>query len=162
MFSALAALSIPGLGTSLLDRRLRGLDAEGLTRRAFEIVCADPSRLDPEIVEAHVRLTREREHLGRQNARGFVQALRSIGLRMADPRFWTRVAKIAAPTLIIHGSLDRVIPLSAAREVHRRRPDWEMRVIDGVGHVPMLETPDQFLYALRSAQPFGHSLRTAS
>jgi pimeloyl-ACP methyl ester carboxylesterase len=161
-FGALAALSIPGLGTSLLDRQLRGLDAEELTKRAFEIVCADPSRLDPQVVAAHVRLTREREALGRQNARAFVQALRSIGLRMADPRFWSRVAKVRAPTVIIHGSLDKVIPLSAARELHRHRPDWEMRIIDGVGHVPMLETPDLFLDALRSAQPFGHSLRTAS
>jgi len=162
-FGALAALSIPGVGTSFLDRQLRGLDAEALTRRAFEIVCADPTRLASEVVEAHVKLTREREHLGRQNARAFVQALRSIGLRMADPRFWSRVAKVTAPTLIVHGSVDRVIPLAAARELHRHRPDWELRVIEGAGHVPMLETPDQFMEVMRTyQQPLGHSLRTAS
>jgi pimeloyl-ACP methyl ester carboxylesterase len=66
-------------------------------------------------------------------------------LRMADPRFWTRVKKVKAPTLVIHGSLDRVIPLAAARELVRRRPDWTLRVLDGVGHVPMMETPKLFL-----------------
>jgi hypothetical protein len=27
----------------------------------------------------------------------------------------------------------------------RRRPDWPLEVMAGVGHVPMMETPDQFL-----------------
>lgn len=154
MLGTLAALSIPGLGATLLGRRIRALDAEALTRRAFEIVCADPSRLDPEVVEAHVRLTREREHLGPQNARAFIQAFRSTGFRMANPRFWARVAKIQAPTLIVHGSLDRVIPPAAGRELHRRRPDWELKILEGVGHVPMLETPDLFMETLRSWSAF--------
>jgi pimeloyl-ACP methyl ester carboxylesterase len=92
-----------------------------------------------------VQLTRERERLGRQNGRAFSQALRSIGLRMADPRFWSRVAKVSAPAMIVHGSLDRVIPVSSARELARRRPDWDLTVLEGVGHVPMMETPEIFL-----------------
>jgi pimeloyl-ACP methyl ester carboxylesterase len=47
--------------------------------------------------------------------------------------------------LIIHGSLDRVIPLAAARELARRRPDWQLRVLDGIGHVPMMESPQLFM-----------------
>jgi pimeloyl-ACP methyl ester carboxylesterase len=150
MLGAMAALSVPGLAETLIDRQVRTLGPEGLTRRALELACADPSRLDPAVVEAHVRLTRERGHLGRQNMRAFVQATRSIGLRMADPRFWSRVAAVKAPTLIIHGSHDRLIPVAAARELHRRRPDWELKVLEGVGHVPMLETPDLFMGALES------------
>jgi len=102
------------------------------------------------VVDAHVRLTKERQHLGRQNARAFIQASRSIGFRMADPRFWARVAAVSAPTLVIHGSLDRLILLSAARELQRRRPDWKLEVLDGVGHVPMMEAPDQFMDALEA------------
>ena len=102
------------------------------------------------MVDAHVRLTKERQHLGRQNARAFIQASRSIGFRMADPQFWARVAAVSAPTLVIHGSLDRLIPLSAARELQRRRPDWKLEVLDGVGHVPMMEAPDQFMDTLEA------------
>lgn len=145
LLGAVAALSVPGLAQTLIDRELRSLDPEALVHRALELVCADPSRVDPAVVEAHVRLTREREHLGAQNLRAFIQASRSIGLRMADPRFWLRVAHITAPSLIIHGSLDRVIPVAAARELHRRRPDWVLKILDGVGHVPMMETPDLFM-----------------
>ncbi len=161
MVGALAALSIPGIGPVLLDRRLRGLDAEHLVRRVLELVCADPSRVDPEVVREHVQLTREREHLGRQNARAFVHAFRSIGFRLADPRFWARVARVKAPTLVIHGTLDRVVPVGAAQELVRRRPDWTLELLDGVGHVPMLETPAVFMqaltrwpaYRIRSAAP---------
>jgi pimeloyl-ACP methyl ester carboxylesterase len=145
MLGVMAALSIPGLAQSLLVRRARALGPEGLVRQALELVCADPSRVDPELIEAHVNLTREREHLGRQNDRAFLQASRSIGLRMADPRFWSRVAQVKAPTLLVHGSLDRLIPVAAARQLARRRPDWQLEVMDGVGHVPMMETPDSFM-----------------
>lgn len=145
MLGAVAALSVPGLAQMFIDRQLRSLGPEGLVTRALEMVCADPSRVDPAIVEAHVQLTREREHLGPQNTRAFIQATRSIAFHMADPRFWSRVAAVKAPTLIVHGSVDRLIPVAAARELHRRRPDWELKVLEGVGHVPMLETPDLFL-----------------
>ena len=148
MFGAMAALSIPGLAYTLFERRLRDLGPGALVKHALEIVCADPSRVDPAVVEAHVRLTREREHLGKQNARAFIQSSRSIGLRMADPRFWSRVAAVTAPTLVIHGSLDRLIPVAAARELCRRRPDWRLEVLEGVGHVPMMETPDRFMRVL--------------
>ncbi|HVH62848.1 MAG TPA: alpha/beta hydrolase [Candidatus Dormibacteraeota bacterium] len=153
MLGALAALSIPGLGTSLLEYRLRRFDAEALVRSALAMVCADSSRIDPRVVEAHVKLTQERAHLGRQNSRAFVQAFRSIGFRLADPRFWSRIAKVTAPALIVHGALDRVIPVAAARELHRRRPDWKLEIFEGVGHVPMLETPELFMEALTAWRP---------
>lgn len=154
MLGVMAALSVPGLALALLDRRTRSLGAEALVAQALDLVAADPSRLDPAVVKAHVQLTREREQLGRQNGRAHVQATRSIGLRMADPRFWTKVAAVKSPTLVIHGNLDRLIPLSAAEELARRRPDWDLVVLDGVGHVPMLETPGLFMQTLRAWTPY--------
>jgi pimeloyl-ACP methyl ester carboxylesterase len=150
MLGVMAALTVPGLAQTILDRRVKTIGPEGLVKLALDLVCADATRVDPEIVEAHVRLTRERAHLGRQNARALIQASRSIGLRMADPRFWARVLAVRAPTLVIHGSLDRVIPVSAAVDLCRRRPDWDLDIVEGVGHVPMLETPGLFMQALNA------------
>ena len=150
LLGTMAALSIPGLAEIILDRRARVLGPDGLVTRTLAMVCADPSRVPPEVVEAHIRLTRERDKLGRQNARAFLQASRSISLRMADPRFWSRVAKVEAPTLVIHGSLDRVIPIAAAKELARRRPDWALEILEGVGHVPMMESPNEFMSALNA------------
>ena len=150
MIGLMATLTVPGLAQTLLDRRIQTLGTDGLVRRALALVCADPSRVDPAVVEAHVQLTRERAHLGRQNGRALIQASRSIGLRMADPRFWARVAGVRSRALVIHGSLDRVIPVSAAVELGRRRPDWDLEILEGVGHVPMLETPRLFMQVLNA------------
>jgi pimeloyl-ACP methyl ester carboxylesterase len=139
-----AALSIPGLAEILLDRRVRELGPERLVRQTMALVCADPSRVDPQLLEAHVELTRERMKLGPQSTRAFMQATRSLAFRMADPRFWVRVKFVKAPALVVHGDRDRLIPLSAARDLVRRRPDWTLEVLEGVGHVPMIETPERF------------------
>ncbi len=149
-----AALTIPGLAEIILDRRVRLLGPEGLVMETLDIVCADSSRVARDVVEAHVRLMRERNNLGRQNGRAFLQASRSLGLRMSDPRFWSRVAKVHAPTLVIHGSLDRLIPVAAARDLARRRPDWTLKVLDGIGHVPMIEAPSMFIDVLNAWSPY--------
>ena len=154
LLGVMAALSIPGLTQNLLERRVRELGPERLVQQALALVCADPSRIAPEVLDAHIQLTREREQLGRQNGRAFLQASRSISLRLADPRFWSRAAKVQAPTLVIQGSLDRLIPLAAARELARRRPDWTLEILEGVGHVPMMETPDRFMRALNAWSPY--------
>ena len=148
MLGVMAGLTVPGLAEILLDRRARVLGPAGLVHETLSIVCADPSRVPHEVVDAHIQLMRERDRLGRQNGRAFLQASRSIGLRMADPRFWTQVAKVRAPPLVIHGSLDRLIPVAAAKELVRRRPDWTVKILEGVGHVPMMETPALFMEAL--------------
>ena len=145
LLGVMAALSIPGLAETILDQRVRALGPEKLVEQTLSVVCADPSRVSRRTVEAHVELTRERAHLGPQSTRAFLQASRSLGLRMADPRFWARARKVKAPTLVIHGELDRLIPVAAAHELVRRVPGWTLEVIDGVGHVPMMETPELFL-----------------
>jgi pimeloyl-ACP methyl ester carboxylesterase len=146
MLGFAAALSIPGgLGELVADRQARELGAEQLTKRIIGVVAADPRRIDSGMLEAHVQLTRERANLGRQNSRAFLQASRSLGFRMADPRFWNKVKKVQAPTLVVHGELDRLIPVAAARDLVKRRRDWTLEVLEGVGHVPMMETPQLFL-----------------
>jgi pimeloyl-ACP methyl ester carboxylesterase len=141
----MAALSLPGLAEIVIDRRARMLGPERLVQETIALVAADPARVGGALLEAHMQLTRERSNLGRQNSRAFTQAVRSLGLRMADPRFWARMKKVEAPTLIVHGELDRLIPVAAARDLVRRRPEWTLEILEGVGHVPMMETPDRFL-----------------
>jgi len=56
----------------------------------------------------------------------------------------------SGPTLLmVHG-----LPCAAARELVRKRPDWELEIIEGVGHVPMLETPELFMRALEGWNPY--------
>ncbi|HEY3019385.1 MAG TPA: alpha/beta hydrolase, partial [Solirubrobacteraceae bacterium] len=52
--------------------------------------------------------------------------------------------RIAAPTLLIWGDRDPVVPLSAAQRLAARLPRARLTTVPGVGHCPMLEQPDRF------------------
>ncbi len=57
------------------------------------------------------------------------------------------VKTIRAPTLILWGSKDRVIPPSDAAHFHRDIVGSRLVVLDGVGHMPQEEAPQESLAA---------------
>jgi pimeloyl-ACP methyl ester carboxylesterase len=57
---------------------------------------------------------------------------------------------IATPTLIIVGSEDFFTPLPVARLMSDNIPGAQLVCIEGAGHLPNMETPDQFNEALGS------------
>lgn len=54
------------------------------------------------------------------------------------------VERIEAPALVVHGHLDRVVPVANGRLLGERLPNAELVVLPGRGHVPMLEAPTEF------------------
>ncbi|MDQ6693698.1 MAG: alpha/beta hydrolase [Chloroflexota bacterium] len=63
---------------------------------------------------------------------------------------WRAVAaSIQAPTLVIHGSED-LIPVQSSAEWAATIPGAKLEVIQGSGHYPHLEEPDQFFAAANS------------
>lgn len=54
---------------------------------------------------------------------------------------------VFAPALMIHGSAD-VLPLDAVREWAATLPNARLLVLEGVGHFPYLEMPDEFFPAV--------------
>jgi pimeloyl-ACP methyl ester carboxylesterase len=55
-----------------------------------------------------------------------------------------RLGGVAAPTLLIHGEHDRVVPVEWARRAHELLSDSELRVLRDCGHWPPREYPDEF------------------
>ncbi len=49
---------------------------------------------------------------------------------------------VKAKTLIIWGRMDGLTPLRQAEALRRSISDSELAVIDGAGHVPMIEKPE--------------------
>ncbi|RZA11724.1 MAG: alpha/beta hydrolase, partial [Proteobacteria bacterium] len=47
--------------------------------------------------------------------------------------------RIKCPTLILHGSEDRIIPVAAAHRLNDAIANSELKVIDGVGHLLLAE-----------------------
>ena len=58
--------------------------------------------------------------------------------------FSERLGEITAPTLVIHGAHDPIVPVAWARRAHKRLPNSELRVFDGCGHWPPRERPEEF------------------
>ena len=54
------------------------------------------------------------------------------------------LAGIRVPSLVIQGSKDAVVRMSAANHIARTIPGAELLVYDGIGHVPHLETAERF------------------
>ncbi len=59
----------------------------------------------------------------------------------------SRLGRIQAPTLVIHGGQDAMDPLSNSRLLASRIPDAELVVVPGAGHAYLLERPEES-YAL--------------
>lgn len=62
-----------------------------------------------------------------------------------------QLRQIAVPVCLIWGRSDRLVPLEYAARMKAALPSADLVVLDGCGHVPQLECPDQFLGALRTA-----------
>src|SRR3712207_9149682 len=75
--------------------------------------------------------------------RAFLSAVRSLLRLLADPRLLRRaMAGVQVPVLLVQGDRDRLVPVSVARDVARRHPDWRYVELPGVGHVPQLQCPE--------------------
>lgn len=59
------------------------------------------------------------------------------------------LARITAPTLVLHGEHDHLIPLPNAERLAAGLPGAALRVYSQTGHMPHLERPAAFLHDLR-------------
>jgi pimeloyl-ACP methyl ester carboxylesterase len=106
---------------------------------------ADPSRADADVVDAGVELAAWRRSLPDPEAE-FLGAARSLLRVLRGRREYDRIMRdLHVPVLLIHGTRDRLVPISAARRAARLNPAWRTAYIDGVGHTPQLEAPEDVL-----------------
>lgn len=63
---------------------------------------------------------------------------------------WDGLARVTTPTLVMHGSADRVMPLPNARALAERIPGAQPVVFDGAGHLFFHEQPERTAELLRA------------
>ena len=56
--------------------------------------------------------------------------------------FWERVRENRAPTLVLWGEEDRLVPVRLGRRLAEEMPRCRLEVLPGVGHVPQFEVPE--------------------
>jgi pimeloyl-ACP methyl ester carboxylesterase len=54
------------------------------------------------------------------------------------------LASITAPTLIIWGQQDQIIPVAHAQVAKERIPNAKLHIFDPCGHIPPRERPEEF------------------
>jgi pimeloyl-ACP methyl ester carboxylesterase len=112
-----------------------------LVESSLRNVYGDPDRITPELVDRYFDLaTRE------GNREALVQRF-----RQAQPGTdASRIAEVKAPTLILWGGRDRLIPRENAHWFHRDIAGSQLVMFDELGHVPHEEDPARTVAAVKS------------
>ena len=124
---------LDGLFASVLPRPL----VVASLRQAY----GDPAKVSAELVDRHYELL-----LREGNRRALVHRLKQAS-RGGDA---AQLQQLKLPTLILWGGRDRLIPQSAARQLHESIAGCELRVFDDLGHVPHEEDPLRTAAAVRA------------
>jgi pimeloyl-ACP methyl ester carboxylesterase len=126
-------------------RRLAdGRDSAGL-QAAMARGGTDVSRISPEL------LSLAADEIGRLvlpwRVEGAVDAALSVVRALTVDEASTReeLAAVRAPTLLLWGADDRVIPRRLVEEVGAAHPEWDSRTIDGIGHLLPWESPELYV-----------------
>jgi glycerol-3-phosphate dehydrogenase len=94
--------------------------------------------MDQRVRDALIELT-EWRHANGVASRAYHDAIRSL-LPYLTNAMAADLAAVRAPTLVVHGREDNLVPLALADALARRRPEWQVEVLD-CGHLPPLELP---------------------
>lgn len=153
LVAAIFALAgVPVLGRAILGQA-RNLPPEAVVTAMLTLCCADPSKVDSDIIAQHVEMVRQRgafADAGRDLADATRSVIATAGIGISGHAYRQRIQALTKPVLLLHGDRDRLVPISAARTAARTHPSWTFVELHGAGHVPQLEVPDQCAAAIIS------------
>ena len=118
---------------------LRSLPARGRTRDGLRNAVYDPDTISDADVDAYYAPLR--------TAGGTTAFIARMQQRVPVERV-ARVRTITAPTLVITGDSDRLVPPAIARQYHELIPGSELLVLEQTGHLPQEERPEQVVDAI--------------
>jgi pimeloyl-ACP methyl ester carboxylesterase len=138
----LAAVTAPGVGVALIDRMSRH-PASGRTDMSIRELFYDPGAMHPLRRDEEIAELARRDGLGYaptalvRSARSLVAEYFKVGRRS----LWRDAEAVTAPTLVLHGSGDRLVNPVMAVKAARSFRSGRVVVLPAVGHVAMMERP---------------------
>lgn len=131
----------------LAARRLAAIAPDEMARMVIAACVADPAALPAQRraeAEEEIRL----RYTVPWYAEAYVRCLRGLVtsfLRAYLPgagSMWRVARSITAPTLVVGGDQDKLVDVRVPVQVARAIPDSRLFVVEGVGHIAMMERPD--------------------
>jgi pimeloyl-ACP methyl ester carboxylesterase len=101
-----------------------------------------PAITTREFLESHNDVLEERLRLSLINPTPIATSMRQMAAVQAFDSF-ERLPKIEAPTLVIHGDRDVLVPVANAHGLKDRIPGAELRIVSGAGHLFTFEFPEE-------------------
>ncbi len=114
--------------------------SRGMVRWTLRQMFHDPRRVSEQIVDEAYRLMRQ-PGVGRAWRKFQRSEVTPRGLRTV---FLDRLGEITAPTLILHGAQDTLVPVTCAQEAYARIKGSVLHVVEGSGHWLPRERPEEF------------------
>ncbi|WP_323792479.1 alpha/beta fold hydrolase [Nocardioides sp.] len=117
------------------------------THQLMRLIFNDPTGIRPALLEAMATDSRPRdEHHAAERSRALLASTRSIAALWLDPRrVYRAVDELVAPTLVLGGTADALVPARVLRKVLARRADWAGEVLSDHRHALMLDAPAEYL-----------------
>jgi len=84
--------------------------------------------------------------MAKQSVSGVTGALKAMAEREDLTSF---IPSFKQPLILLHGDADELIPVDRAREIKSLLPSAHLVELSGVGHMPMVEMPEQTVEALK-------------
>lgn len=132
---------VPGVGRAAMHHYQRSTSPSEQVDATLEFVTADPSRVSSGYRKRAAAVVEARRSMPWADG-AFISSTRSLtGLLARRRRVHRLIRRVAVPTLLVHGAEDRLVAAASAERVAELRPDWTVRILDGVGHVPQIEVP---------------------
>ena len=133
---------IPRVGEALL-RRINERSDRQRVMDTTNLCFADPTRADPEVLDAGEVLLAYRRANAPEAPRAYLAAARSILRVLQRSRTYAALLRgLDVPVLLVHGERDRLVPVAAARTAAAENPSWAVHIVPDLGHAPMLEKPE--------------------
>jgi pimeloyl-ACP methyl ester carboxylesterase len=107
-----------------------------------------PALSTPEFIEEHSDVLEERLRLSLINPTPIETAVRQMAAVQAWDAF-DRLPEITAPTLVIHGDRDAIVPVANARVLRSRIPGAELHIVRGAAHLFAFEVPEESAAAVQ-------------
>ena len=140
---ALVLLLLPGVAT-LAERRIAGIAPEEHVRAMVRMCFGDPERVPRERIAQAFEEMRERAEQPWAD-RALTRSMRGLitsYLRVGRANAWRAARALGPPTLVLWGSRDKLVDPALAPRLAAAVPDSRLLILDGVGHVAMLEAPE--------------------